>query len=319
MRRGGQGGGVLEDPKEGEAEDEASRGRDPSGDRVGAKVVEGAGVEEPAPADAVELRQRGDREKAAREGAPDPGQPVGGQGPDGVVEVLVDGEDAEDDDHPGDRSDDHRRPWLDVAGGCRDRDQCGDGAVADHADVHRLGHEVDAGERGDRARGGGQVGGDDDVGEVEVGRVQRRTRVEAEPAEPEDEDAELGDRHAVAGDRVRLPFPLVLADPGAEQEQPGKAGRGTGQVDDRGAGEILGSEGGLEPAAAEELVADERVDEARERYREEDVDDGLGPLQLRAPDERERERAEHERKEELGTRETAQSRRGREDPAATAE
>src|ERR1035437_7697572 len=54
------------------------------------------------------------------------------------------------------------------------------------------------------AGGGSQVGGDDDVGEVQVGGVQRRAGVEAEPSEPEDDDAAVCQGDSVPPNRVGL-------------------------------------------------------------------------------------------------------------------
>ena len=65
-----------------------------------------------------------------------------------------------------------------------------------------------------------------DVGEeaeaAEVDR-QRRAGVEAEPAEPEDDRPEDGERDVVARDRVRAPVLAELADPRAEDQRAGQA------------------------------------------------------------------------------------------------
>ena len=90
----------------------------------------------------------------------------------------------------------------------------------------------------------------------------------------------------MAGDGVGFPVSTVLADARSEQEQSGEAGGGAGQVDDRRAGEVLGAEVRHQPAATEQPVADERVDEAGEGNGEEDVDDELGALEHRPPDDR---------------------------------
>src|SRR5437588_80155 len=98
--------------------------------------------------------------------------------------------------------------------------------------------------------------------------------------------AQPGERHVVAGDGVGLAVSAVLADARSEQEQSRKAGGGAGEVDDRRTGEVLGAEVRHQPAAAEQPVADERVDEAGEGDGEEDVDDELGALEHRPPDDR---------------------------------
>src|SRR5207302_9571066 len=110
------------------------------------------------------------------------------------------------------------------------------------------------------------------------------------------------ERHVVAGDRVWLSLALVLTDSGPEQEQAREAGGGAGQVDDSRAGEVLGADRRHQPAATEELVRDERVDEAREGDGEEDVDDELRALDHRAPDDGQGDGAEDELEEELRRR-----------------
>src|SRR3712207_8509265 len=47
--------------------------------------------------------------------------------------------------------------------------------------------------------------------EAAVGNAQRRARVEAEPAEEQDDHAEPDERHRVARDHVRLAVAAVLA------------------------------------------------------------------------------------------------------------
>src|ERR1019366_684676 len=143
------------------------------------------GVEEPAPAGGVDLGEQGVGEEAAGEEPPDAGQPVGGQGAQGVVDELVDQVDPEDDDHPSDGTDDEGRPRLDESRGSGDGGQPGDRAVADHADVEALLPEVDDGHGGQRPGGRRQVGDDEDVGEVQVEGLEGGAGVEAHPPEPE--------------------------------------------------------------------------------------------------------------------------------------
>ena len=69
---------------------------------LGEQLVERAGVEQAALADGVLLGQPRRREEAAGERAPDAGQAVRGERADRVVDLLVDREHAEDDDHAGD-------------------------------------------------------------------------------------------------------------------------------------------------------------------------------------------------------------------------
>src|SRR5207248_10990718 len=101
----------------------------------------------------------------------------------------------DDDDASGYRTDDYAGPRLDIARGGGDRDERRDGSVSDHADVHRLGDQVDGDQGRDRTARGGEVGDHDHVSEMEVGRVESRPWVEAEPPEPEDQHAELSQGH----------------------------------------------------------------------------------------------------------------------------
>ena len=92
----------------------------------------------------------------------------------------------------------------------------------------------------------------------------------------------------------------VLAVARAEQQQRGERAGRADQVDHGRAGEVLHAEVGLQPAAAEDPVADDRVDQRAEDDRVDQVGAELDALERRAPDDRERDRAEHELEEELG-------------------
>ena len=98
---------------------------------------------------------------------------MGRQGADRIVEDLVQRQHPHHHDDSGNRADDDRGPRLDVAGGSGDGDERGDRSVADHPDVHGLGHQVDRGQRRHRPGGRGEVGDHHHVREVQVGRVQR--------------------------------------------------------------------------------------------------------------------------------------------------
>ena len=156
--------------------------------------------------------QRRVGEQAAGERSPDPGQSVRRERADRVVEHLLDRQHAEHDDDPGDEADDRGRPGVDVSRRSGDRDQRGDRPVAGHADVGLAGPEPDRRQRSEHPAGGGDVGDQDDVGEADIAGMagngaqgaERRTGVEPEPAEPEDEGGQADERHAVARDHVRL-------------------------------------------------------------------------------------------------------------------
>ena len=91
-----------------------------------------------------------------------------------------------------------------------DRDESGDRAVQHHREVGLLDHEPRREHRAEHAGCRGEVRVQRDVGEeADAAEVdaERRARVEAEPAEPEDDHAERRERHVVPGDRVRLSRP----------------------------------------------------------------------------------------------------------------
>src|ERR671918_580800 len=84
----------------------------------------------------------------------------------------------------------------------------------------------------------------------------------------------------------------VLALARAEQQQRGERAGGADQVDHGGAGEVLHAEVHLEPAAAEDPVADDRVDQRAEDDRVDEVGAELDALERGAPHDRQRRRAE---------------------------
>ena len=122
-----------------EAEREDEREHDDHAERLVAELRERARVHEAAVrvADPRVLREPRRGEEAAGERAPDARDAVRGEHADRVVELAVDQQDARHDDQAADEADDRRRPVLDVARAGRDRDEAGDQAVADHADVDR--------------------------------------------------------------------------------------------------------------------------------------------------------------------------------------
>ena len=158
----------------------------------------------------------------------------------------------------------------------------------------------------EHARRGGEVGHRGDLGEAALGRAERRARVEAEPAEPQDEHAETEERHVVPGDRPRLAVRAVLAATRAEQQQRRQRARRAREVDHRRAGEVLHAVADLsKEAAAEDPVRDQRVDDRREDDRVDRIRDELDALERRAPDDRQRHRAEDELEEEERQRRAA--------------
>ena len=138
-----------------------------------------------------------------------------------------------------------------------------------------------------------------DLGEAAVEGAERRARVEAEPAQPQDQHAEPEERHVVAGDGPRLAVSAVLAATRAEQQQRGERAGGADQVDRRRAGEVLHADVDLQPATAEHPARGDRVDERAEDDGVDDVDAELDALERRAPHDRQRDGAEDELEEPL--------------------
>ncbi len=229
-----------------------------------------------------------------------PARPCADRAPTGSSITLVDRVDAEHHDDAGHEADHHRRPGDHVARPGGDRNERRDRAVAGHADVDRLGPPVRGGDRGNHAARRGQVGDDQDLGEAAVDGVERRARVEPEPAQPQDEDAQAEQRHVVAGDRSRLALHRVFAAPWAEVQHGRQRAGGTDEVHRGRAGEVLHADVGLQPAAAEDPAGGDRIDHRREDHGVDDVDAELDPLERRAPDDRQRDRAEDELEPELG-------------------
>ena len=100
----------------------------------------------------------------------------------------------------------------------------------------------------------------------------------------------------MTGDHPGLAACVVLALAGAQQNQCRQGTGRTGEVDDRGTGEIhhrLAADVG-EQAAAPDRMRDQRVDHRAEDRRVDDVGAELDPLQGGAPDDRQRDRAEGE-------------------------
>jgi hypothetical protein len=160
----------------------------------------------------------------------------------------------------------------------------------------RAAFQVDGQRRADHSGGGGELGVQHHLAEEGSGRFEGRASVEAEPADPEDDHAKADQRHRVTRDRPRLAVGVVFALTWAEQQQRRQRPDSSGQMDDRGAGEVhhrLAADVG-EQAPAPDRVRDQRVDHGAEDGGVDHVGAELDPLQGRAPDDRQRDRAEGE-------------------------
>jgi hypothetical protein len=182
-----------------------------------------------------------------------------------------------------------------------DQLHAGEDAVADQRKVRLAGDQPD-GQRGDEATGGSSEHGVDGDRRHELVGEQLRARVEAEPAHPQDEDAERGERDVVAGDRPRCAVLVVPADARPEEQRSHEGGDATGHVHDAGAGEVrvdravdrdVGDE-----AATPRPVHHDRIDEGAHHGREDQVGRELRALRHRSGGDRHRRGGEHRLEEE---------------------
>mmetsp|Transcript_18649 Transcript_18649/g.29851 ORF Transcript_18649/g.29851 Transcript_18649/m.29851 type:complete len:346 (-) Transcript_18649:25-1062(-) len=148
-----------------------------------------------------------------------------GRGVQGVVHLKLEEESGGAIvDEAADAANQDGRPGIDHRAGTRDGDEAGEDAVQGGGDIGRvLERDVD-GEGGGAAGTGGEGGGDRCAGSVlHVLEREGGDRVEAIPAEPQDESAEGGENGGVPGHR------LDLAGAGGEATRTGAKDDGTHQ------------------------------------------------------------------------------------------
>ena len=152
---------------------------------------------------------------------------------------------------------------------------------------------------GEHRRDGGGVGGHQDVQHVRRGlEAHGGAGVEAEPAQPEDEQADHRQGHAVAGDRLGPAVPAVLADPGPQDDGARQRGPAAQGVDGGIPGKVQKAQAG-QPAAAPDPVAHDGVDHQRQDKGKEDKGDILHTLGHSARDDGGGGAAEHQLEKEL--------------------
>src|SRR6056297_3127416 len=104
----------------------------------------------------------------------------------------------------------------------RDRDQTGQRAVQRHGQVGFSKHQSSRDKCGYHPAGSGHIGVDEHqrhgIGFTDIGQLEFRTAIEAEPAQPENEGTQRGERHVGAGNRIDLTVRAVLALSGAKQQ-----------------------------------------------------------------------------------------------------
>ena len=109
---------------------------------------------------------------------------------------------------------------------------------------------------------------------MRVGRRERRSAVEAEPTEQQDDHAHEGHRDVVTRDRLRPAVLSILADAGTEHDRTRERGHASHRVHDAGAGEVdvavaevraraeLGEPTAAPGPRAEQRVVDRAAEEA---------------------------------------------------------
>src|SRR3954452_1994304 len=164
-------------------------------------------------------------EQTDRPGAPDATAAVHGDGTDRIVDAeVLDEIDADDDDHTGDQPDDHRAGGVHPVARRGDPDQAAEEAVDRDADVPLLEARIDVRHRREAARRRRQRGVGGDPADAErVDRRQRAARVEAVPAEPQDDATEGGDVEVVTG---RHAAAVTLEPPTEARAEDDRTGQG---------------------------------------------------------------------------------------------
>ena len=202
-----------------------------------------------------------------REHAPDADGTVNRDRTDRIVDLqLVEHDDRPDDEQAADRANqrrDDRRRRQRIS---RDRDQPGERAVECHRQVSLAEPEARQQQRGDEAAGGRHVRVDEHerhgVRFADVRDHQFRTAVEAEPAEPQDQRAERGERQVAARDGVDLAVRTVLALARSEHEYARERSRGTAEMHRARSREVEVAEASRQEATAPVPEALDWVDEA---------------------------------------------------------
>ena len=214
---------------------------------------------------AVEQAALGGKQ-ADGDGAPRTVHAVHRDSADGVIDLgnIVEELNREDAEHTGDDADDGRAERVNDVAARGDGDQTGQRTVEGQGDIGlAVAHPGDDQRRNGSQRGG-QVGveADQTCGNHRViaGHADGGAAVEAEPAEPQDKNAQSHRGQVVAGDSAGLTGLVVFADAGAEH--PGaQAGRDAAdEVNCGGAGKIMEAEL-CQPAAAPDPVAGDGVDD----------------------------------------------------------
>ena len=203
---------------------------------------------------------------------------VHARGADRVVdpELLLDEHGGDDDENARDGADQNGSRRADERARRRDRDHAGEHAVRKPSRIRAPVAIPDVESRGKGTGCRRQHGVHRDDADARIGEGQGRARIEAEPAEREDEGAEQRHRDVVTGHRVCSAVPRVLADARTEHLGADQGGHAAGHVDHGASREIhvtvtepvVLTERG-KPAAAPNPVCIDGIDDGRNHEAEE--------------------------------------------------
>ena len=172
-------------------------------------------------------------ENTDRQGSPDATHQVNGDGPHRIVDLdLVKEQDRADHNRPGNQPDQRGGQGRHLIGAGSNADQSGQNTVQGHRQVRFLEDDPGGEHRPDPAGRSGNTGSDQGQGhEIGVAR-QNGTAVKAEPAQPQQEDANGGQRHIAGQDGPNPTVFHILPHPGSQQHGSGQGSPATDRVDD---------------------------------------------------------------------------------------
>ncbi len=187
-----------------------------------------------------------------REQTPDTDDTVHRDGTDGIVDLqLVERDDGRNNQQAADGADqrgDNRRGRQRLG---RDRHEASQRAVQCHRQVGLAEPEARQYQREHETTGCRHIRVHEDqrdgVGLTDVGHLEFRATVETEPAEPQDQGTERGERQVAARNGIDLTAFAVLAFARPEKQDAGQCRRSAAQVHDARASEI--EEAGLRPGS----------------------------------------------------------------------
>ena len=251
---------LFDDREDDVHRDQHPRGHADNAQQLDAQLGKAAAVEQAALGGKQADRQR----------APAAVDAVDGDRTDRVIDLgnLVEELDREDAEHTGHNADDGCAERIDHITARGDGHKARQRAVEGQRDIRLAVPHPRDDQRRNSGQRGGKVGVEADKAcgnhRIIAGHADGGAAVEAEPAEPQDENAQRHGGQVVAGDGARRARLVVLANAGAEH--PGaEAGRDAAdKVDRRGTCKVMEAEL-RQPAAAPDPVAGDGVDDQADR------------------------------------------------------